>query len=121
MAYNLIEIGLGCLVGSAVFHTLNYLTTFTNEAQIHKEISGIISNYDAKNAPNLVAHKINNFNPDKIWNVNITNKNFINAIEDLRKKNSIKKVKINLDSHPHNDKIVFRKDNFGNIEIDFTD
>ncbi len=96
-------------------------TNFTDEAQIHKEISGIISNYDAKNAPNLIAHKINNFNPDKNWNFNITNKNFINAIGDLRKKNSLNKVKINLDSYPHNNKIVFRKDNFGNIEIDFTD
>ncbi len=110
--------GLGFLTIGAGFYTVK--SNFSNyDVKIHKEISDIISNYNPTDAPKVVVHKINNYTPFKEWNVNSTDKNIISAIENLKQKTS--EVKLNSDSYPYNNRVVFTKDNHGNIEIHFAD
>ncbi len=117
---NQIKAGLGFLTAITGFYTAKSYFSNNYESKIHTEISNMISNYNPNDAPPVVVHSIDNYTPNKKWYLDIKDKNLSDVIEKLTQ-NTGHKVKFNSDRYPYNNRVVFTKDNDGNIEINFAD
>ncbi len=115
------------IVGSVLLGTMTliggtdiykYINNKVYQYKIHKEISEIISNYDSKYTHKVMVYDINNFEHDNQWDIDISNKDFANAIQHFRKSNN---TKLNLNKYPYYRRLVINRNEDNNVEISFAD
>jgi hypothetical protein len=121
--------------GYSLFANLNLEKIYQNKIyqnKIHKEIKQIISDYtedveknnykiDENTKKHRIAFTLNNFEPNKEWQVDLSNKEMLNAINDLQNTFSLSNISIEMSRYPYYNRIVLERDNFNNIKLSFDD
>lgn len=104
---------------------------FTYQNKIHKEIKQIIKHY-SKNAKtndqidesinnNVLAFKLTSFEPNKEWQVDLSNKEILCAINELQNEFSLSEISITISKYPYNNRVIIERNNHNNFKIHFDD
>jgi hypothetical protein len=112
--------------GYSVFSNLS-LNKFYQD-KIHREIKQIINDYsenvkknnykiDENTKKHVIAFRINNFKPNKGWQIDLSNKKMIDAINNL----SLSNVSITVSKYPYYNRVIIERDNLNNIKLSFDD
>ncbi len=121
-------------VGYSLFANLNfqsisnkYITNKNYQNKIHKEIKHIIVDYcetaniDQNTNKQISVFTLNNFQPDKEWKIDFSNKEMVDAIDILQNKFSLSNISITVSNYPYYNRIILERDGVNDIKLRFDD